>query len=60
MAKASNKMPAPVIPQPMSSAAGLATAAIFCGRLKTPAPSIELNTSAVSALSPSFFFIDIQ
>ncbi|MCP0855275.1 hypothetical protein KU735_23925, partial [Salmonella enterica subsp. enterica serovar Give] len=26
----------------------------------TPAPSIELKTSAVSALSPSFFSIGIQ
>jgi hypothetical protein len=31
----------------MSNAAGLATAAIFCGKLNTPAPSIELKTSAV-------------
>lgn len=55
MANASSNIPAPVIAQPISNADGLATAAIFCGRLKTPAPSIELKTSAVRALSPSFF-----
>ncbi|MNY48981.1 hypothetical protein D3C86_1843620 [compost metagenome] len=57
MAKASSKIPTPVIPQPMSSAAGLATSAIFCGKLNTPAPSMELKTSAVKALRPSFFSI---
>ncbi len=60
MAKASKRIPAPVIAQPISNAAGLATAAMFCGRLKTPAPSIELKTSAVSALRPNFFSICIQ
>ncbi|WFO11530.1 hypothetical protein MAY76_17460 [Edwardsiella ictaluri] len=49
-------MPTPVIAQPINKAAGLATSAMFCGRLNTPAPSIELNTSAVRAVSPSFFF----
>ncbi|MGL0084855.1 hypothetical protein [Salmonella enterica] len=55
MANASKSIPTPVMAQPINNAAGLATAAIFWGRLKTPAPSIELKTSAVSALSPSFF-----
>lgn len=43
-------MPNPVITQPIVTAAGLATAAIFWGRLNTPAPIIEPITSAVSAL----------
>ena len=61
---ASQGVPPPVIPldepvmaQPMSRAEGLATAAIFCGKLNTPAPSIELRTRAVRALRPSFFSI---
>ncbi|GKM53264.1 hypothetical protein NUBL13939_34260 [Klebsiella pneumoniae] len=57
MAKARNRIPTPVMAQPMSRAEGLATAAIFCGKLNTPAPSIELRTRAVRALRPSFFSI---
>ncbi|MNE58086.1 hypothetical protein D3C80_1530990 [compost metagenome] len=58
MAKARNRIPTPVMAQPISKAAGLATSAIFCGRLKTPAPSIELSTKAVNAVRPSFLSND--
>ena len=47
-------MPTPVIVHPMIMASGAAPVAIFCGRLKTPAPIIEPSTRAMSAPMPSF------
>ena len=45
-------MPTPVTPQPISTARAPATSAMFCGRLKIPAPTMELNTSAVRDQRP--------
>ena len=50
-------MPTPVMVQPIMTAAGLATAAIFCGKLNTPAPIIEPITNAVNAPNPSLLSI---
>ena len=50
------RIPEPVIAQPVSKASALATAAIFCGRLKIPEPIIELSTSAVSDTNPILLF----
>ena len=49
---ASASMPTPVTAQPISTARAPATSAMFWGRLKMPAPTMELNTSAVRDQSP--------
>lgn len=55
MANASKSIPTPVMAQPINNAAGLATAAIFWGRLKTPAPSIELKNQRGQRAQSQFF-----
>jgi hypothetical protein len=47
-------MPTPVMAQPMRIAKGPALTAMFCGKLKTPAPIIEPTTMAVKSPRPSF------
>lgn len=47
--KRNASMPTAVIAQPIMMASGRAPAAIFCGRLKTPDPTMEPMSSAVSA-----------
>ncbi|MNV03417.1 hypothetical protein D3C71_936810 [compost metagenome] len=50
---ASISMPSPLIAQPSNAAPGPALRAMFCGREKMPAPTIDPTTSAVSAGRPS-------
>ncbi len=50
-------MPIPVMAHPRATAPALACAAMFCGRLKTPAPTMEPITSEMRAPSPSFLSI---
>lgn len=52
--KTSASMPAAVIAQPIMIASGPAPAAVFCGRLKTPEPTIDPMTNAVRTPSRSF------
>jgi len=58
-AKARNRIPTPVISQAMSKAWPFATAAMFCGKLNTPEPTIELNTKAVKESKP-ILAVDIR